>query len=215
MIHILLLPTCFFPLKLIEILFLHYKFLFKTCSKSVTTCCHFPWTSAFVSEHHCDSYMILFIHNSNVRDIQVYDCICAEPSCEIDAEPCASFMLFALFALRVMSIWVFVIMITLSVCCSSAVIWKVNNIVSDLEGRRRRWSIISQSEQFFWNDFFFPNFPHATNVLHHVLLNYANVYQVTWHKIQGIISYDTKYKIIYEVTEWTFPEFWITFFFYF
>lgn len=91
------LTNMFFPLKLIEILFLHYTFLFKTCSKSVTTCCHFPWTSVFVSEHHCDSYMILFIHNSNVRDIQVCDCICAEPSCEIDAEPCASLLCFLLF----------------------------------------------------------------------------------------------------------------------
>lgn len=80
---------------LISILF--YKFLSNTCSKSVTTCCHFPWTSAFFSEHLCDSYMFLLIHNSNIRNIQVCDCICAERSCETDAVLCASFLHSLLF----------------------------------------------------------------------------------------------------------------------
>lgn len=184
MIHILLPPTFLFPLEidwdLISTLF--YRFLSNTCSKSVVTCCHFPWTSAFVSEHLCDSYMFLLIHNSNVRNIQVCDCICAELSCEIDAEQCASL----LFVLRVMSSWVFLNMITLSICCNSAVIWKASNKGSDLERRRRRWSIISQAELFFWSNsffLFFPNFQHATNLIHHVLLYYA---------------YDIKYKLMWQ-----------------
>lgn len=116
---------------------------------------------------------------------------------------CLSVTFFALLVLRMTSCWVFVIIITLSVCCNSSVIWKVSDVVSSLEGRRRRWSTTPQAEQFFWCVvwFFFFKFPPCHILLHHVLLNYANIYQVISHEIQ---TYVTRHGI----AGWNLPEFW-------
>lgn len=128
--------------------------------------------------------MFLLIHNSNVRNIQVCDCICAELRCEIDTELCASLLHSLLFLCWG---WRPAEFLWLSLCCNSAMIWKVSDVVSGLEDRRRRrWSIIPQAEQFFRCLFFcLSEFSPCHIFLHHVLLNYANIYQVISYKVQA------------------------------
>lgn len=100
---------------------------------------------------------------------------------------CLYITLFALLVLKTMSCWVFLIIITLSVSCNSSVIWKVRDVLTSLEGRRRRWPSYPRQRKpsGVFKIIFFQNFHFATSFYIIILLHYVNTYQVTSHKIQA------------------------------